>query len=367
MPDLNQVSLPSNYFDITSAQLLVQPEPQYLYALLLMSALAADLPIPEDMSLPVPGQSFDSRGQNYATPGTGGLMLSDTIGPQVFAAEVQMDGLPGTTIRLNRPKFTDSTYTKASRLVNADQTISTTSIAINAEQSTLTLQRFAGPYDNTAGEIRPYGIDKFAASRGVHKLSKVSGFHLKRDYVKFLDSWVNATLENATNIIRPVNMAADNDATTKGAFPLDYETIIRTATVMDEAGLPKLSDGRRILVVTPQGAAQLKLDPMWQRLATYHPELNPLFSDSYAGSIAEFHVFKSQTLTTTANTSSVKIHHAHAIAPGALGCGMGGMPRVALNTQTNYGEKALVVWIAYLALELLDERFVRSVRYSESA
>lgn len=365
MSDVNQVTLPENFFDVTSAQLLTQPEPQYIYAKLLLSALAADLPIPEEMGLQVPGQSFSSQGANYAGPEDGRLMLSDPIGPNLFAATVDFNGMPGSTVRLNRPKFADSTYTEASRLVNADQTISTTSISVGSEQTTLTLKRYAGPYES--GEVRPYGIDKFAAEMGVHKLNKIVGLHLKRDFNKYLDFWVNALIDSATNVIRPVNMTSDDAATTKGSFPLDYETVIRTATAMDEASLPKLPDGRRVLVVTPQGAAQLKLDPMWQRLAAFHQELNPLFSDSYAGSIAEFHVFKSQTLTTTANTSSVKIHHAHAIAPGALGCGMGAPPRVAPNTQTNYGEKALVIWIAYLAAKLVDERFVRSVRYSESA
>jgi hypothetical protein len=362
MSSVSTVTLPQNFYEVTSSQLLVQPEPQYLYAKLLLSALAAELPIPEDMGLPISGRGFGYAGADYATLDQNQLMLADPLGPEIFAATVDMTGLPGTTVRVNRPVFTDSTYTEAARRINADQTISVDPISVGSEQTMLTLRRYAGPY--SGGEVRPYGIDRFSAQQGIHKLQKIVGLHLKRDFHKFLDSWVNSTLENTALVDRPVGMTDDNTPTTGGSYPLDYDTVITTSIKMDEAHLPKLPDGRRVLVVTPQGSMQLKRDTAWRDLAKFHPELNPLYSGTYIGSTPEFHAFESTTLSVVDNTSTVPIHHAHAIAPGALGTGMGEPPRVAPSTSDNYGERALSIWLGYFALELLDQRFVRSVRYS---
>ena len=44
MPVISRASLPEEFFDITSAMLLIQPEPQYMYAQMWKSALGAALP-----------------------------------------------------------------------------------------------------------------------------------------------------------------------------------------------------------------------------------------------------------------------------------------------------------------------------------
>jgi hypothetical protein len=359
---ISTVSLPQEFYDITSPMLLQQPEPQYIYARMLLSALASDLQVPDALGLQ--GRAVSGQGADYSGLEGNQLFLSDPISQELFAAKVDFDAAPGTSMRFNRPKFTDSTYTRASRTINAGQTISTTAMSVESEQNTLLLQRFSGPHNGT--NVAPLGIDRFSARLGVHNLVKIAKLHLIRDWYKTLDYFVREVLDTAGTAIYPSGMTAVDDATTKGSFMLDYETMSRTARTMDEANLPTLPDGRRILVVTPTGYNQLKQDPAWQRYSEFHPEINPLFTGSYAKSTPEFHVFKSNTLQKTDNSSNIEIHYAHAIAPGALGVGMGGdAPRVAPNTSDNYGEQAIVVWIAYLALGLLDQRFVYSVRYTE--
>jgi hypothetical protein len=44
-----------------------------------------------------------------------------------------------------------------------------------------------------------------------------------------------------------------------------------------------------------------------------------------------------------------------------VGCGAGGMPRTAWNTQDNFGENGLVCWLWYCGFEVLDDRFGVSV------
>lgn len=360
---ISTVSLPQEFYDVTSSMLLRQPEPQYLYSKFLLSALAAELQVPDSLGLQIADRAISGQGADYSTLEDNQLLLGDPISSELFAAKVDFNGVPGTTMRFNRPKFTDSTYTMESRTINSTDTISTTSISVDSEQVPLTLKRFAGPHSGSS--VAPLGVDRFSAKLGVHNLVKIAKLHLVRDWYKSLDSFVRQNLDLASTTVYPQGMTADNDATTKGSFMLDYETISRTARSMDEANLPTLPDGRRILVVSPTGYNQLKQDPAWRQYAEFHQGINPLFTGSYCKSLPEFHVFKSNTLTKATNSSSVKVHYGHAIAPGALGVGMGEAPRVAPNTNDNYGEKAVVVWIAYLALGLLDSRFVYSVRHTE--
>ena len=358
---------PEEFFDLTSAELLIQPEPKYIYAGLFLSAIGQQLNIPG--SIGMPGRDTSGQGAPYAQLDSMQLYLANELPQQLFAAKVDFKGAPGHTMRFNRPAFTDSTYTQAVRQIKTGQTISTVPIDISSEQVPLTVQRFGGPYDNTNSRIAPYAVDQFDASMGVHNLAKMVGLHLKRDFQKTLDTfWVTLfDLAPTANIVYPSeNITADNDVTTKGSANFTYEQCNRTSKKMDEANLPTLPDGRRIMVVTPTGKKQLKDDPNYQRYAGFFKEVNPLFP-GYFGSSPEFHFFVSNTLTKTANSSSVNIHKGHAIAPGAGLAGMGAETRVRETTDDNFGMTPKVIWTSDLALGLADNRFVYSVRYAEDA
>lgn len=362
MPLAGRASLPEEFYDITSSQLFRQPEPQYFYAQLFKSALMASLPIPG--SLGVPGREVSGAGAAYASAEADRLILSAPLGSEIFQARVDFKGMPGHTMRFNRPRFAATTATEASRLVAANSTISTTPIGLGSEQTSLTLKRYAGPYDQDNSRVAPFGIEAFDASMGVHQLASMVGTHMQRDFDLFLDTvWVTL-LNNGVTTVRPQGMTADNDATTAGMFPLDYETISRTARTMSDAKLPTLGDGRRILVCTPTGRKQLKDDPQFARYSEFHKEMNPLFS-GYFGSLPEFHLFESSTLSTTANSSGVNIHNAHAIAPGVAMGGMGRPPSVRYASDDNYGETPKVIWLGDLAFGLADSRFVVEVKYGQ--
>ena len=171
-------------------------------------------------------------------------------------------------------------------------------------------------------------------------------------------------MDEATTAVYPEGMTAVNDPTLTGQFPLDYETISRTERVMDDAHLPTLSDGKRILVVTPTGKKQLKDDPQFAHYAEAHKEISPMFP-GYFTTCSGFHCCVNNMLAQTDNSSSVEVHYGHAIAPGALGIGMGRPPRVRNSTDDNYGESQKLIWIADHGFKLLDESFVVSVRHTE--
>lgn len=360
----SRMSLPSNFYDITSSQLLMQPEPQYFYARLFKNAIARDLMVPSKLELP--GRGWSEAGGQYSSAEADRLMLAnDYLSKELAQVRVNFQGQPGHTMRFNRPKFTDSTYTQAARKIARGQTISTVGINVQGEQTALTLELFAGPYDNENTRVAPYVIDQFDAQLGIHKASSIHGTHLQRDFDKCLDSFLVTLLDTAATTVYPVGMTADNDATSKGQFTLDYETLSRAVVEADEAHLPVMGNGKRAFVCTSQGAKSLKDDPQFVRLAESHKDKNPLYDGSYFASLPELDVYKSETLTKTDNSSSIEIHTGHLIAPGALMFGMGSAPEVRAATNDNYGLDQRVIWLAPLAVGFADNRFCVEVHYTE--
>lgn len=358
----SRVTIPEEFYDITSAELLVQPEPQYAYANLMLAALSMDLSVPDMLGLQIPGRPVGGVGAPYKTAEEDRLELAKALPNEVFATKVDFMGGPGHVMRFNRPKFTNSTYTEASRVIGTSSSISTTPIEVGSEQVPLTVKRYAGPYG--AAAVQPYAIDAFDAQMGVHNLAKLVGTHLKRDFHRWLDAvWVSL-FDLASTKVYPNGFLADNDITAKGQAPLTYEQISRASRAQDEANLPTFSNGKRLLVVSPTGKKQLKDDPQFARYAEFHKEMNPLFP-GYFASLPEYECAVSTTLSQVSNASSVKVHYGHAIAPGVALSGMGAPPAIVPATDDNYGQQAKVIWLAFLAFGLADNRFVTSVRYSE--
>jgi hypothetical protein len=353
------VTIPENFQAELDAQLLAQPEPQYFYAQLVKAALNISLggDMPDMMNF-----SGMEVGAAYTDVQRDRLLLeAKPLATETFAAKINFQGRRGDIIRINRPKYTDSTYTLASRRIAPGQTISTTAINIGSEQTEIQLHRLGGPYST---EVQPYAIEAFDSQMGVHSGVSVTKVHLQRDFDKTVDTIVRDCLDDASAAVYPDGMTAVNDATSSGQFPLTYNQITRVAKRMDEASLPRYSTGRRGLVVTPTGKRQLKDDPQFARHADYHRDKNVLFPGWFA-TCDEFDMFCSNTLYEADNTSSVEIHYGHAIAPGVLGVGMGRKPTVRASTDTNYGELLRLIWLGDLGFKLFDNRFVVSVRYSE--
>lgn len=354
--------MPDEFYDITTSQLLVQPEPQYLYATLFLGAMAASLNVPIQLGLD--GRGVSGVGADYSTAERDRLMLSSPLMTDLFAVKADFNAAPGSTIRVNRPVYTDTTYTIASRTIASGTSIST--VPVNApasEQNNLTLYRFGGPYDQANSRVAPHAIEAWDANMGIHKASTIIGNHLKRDCHKFLDA-VHVTLfDLASTAVYPDGMSAVNDATATGLFPFTYEQLSRCEQEADQANLPTFPDGFRVFVGTTTQLKQLKDDPQYTRYAQFFPQYSALFPQ-YVGSVGKTHIFKSTTLNITNNSSSVPIHYGHYLAPGVLMGGMGRQLRVAPSTDDNYGETVKVVWLGDLAFKLADNRLVKSVRSS---
>jgi hypothetical protein len=361
MAGYSRASFPESFYDKTSDMLLVQPEPQYLYAQLCLAACRASLSVPGELGLP--GRSVGGAGAEYSSAERDRLLLSSPMTTELFAAVVDFNKAPGNTVRVNRPVFANSTYTEASRRIDSGTTISTTPITPSSQQNDITLYRFGGPYDQANSRVAPYAIEAFDANMGIHKAASIIGTHMKRDFHRWVDAVNVALLDLASATDRPEGMSADDDATASGSFPMTYELICRVERQMDDANLPTLPDGFRPLVLHPEQVNQLRQDKAYQRASEDHPQYNILFPQ-YVSSVNKFHIFKSTTLTTATNNSGVTIYRGHAIAPGALMCGMGRPPRVAASTNDNFGETVLTVWLCDMGFKVANDTLVRLVSSS---
>lgn len=359
---INRASLPAEFFDITSAKLLKQPEPQYLYAQLWKMALAKSLAVPGSLGLA--GRAVPSSGAMVDSAESQRLMFEDPVFGAAITNVAELGKTPGHTVKLNRPYFADTTYTEDSREVASGDSISTTPIDLSSEQVSITLKRYAGPYDSGNSRVAPFGLDRFDASVSLHSLTDLVGEHMKRDFDKTMDQFMVNLLDLASSTVRPNGFSADSDFTTQDAGPMDFEMLTRIERTMDEANIPVFPNGKRVLVLKPRQIASLANDEDWQRLSVHAPPANPLLAQSYFKSCGMLDIFKSNTLDTDSNASSVTVYKGHAFGPGVIGSGVGDLPRVAFSSDDNYGETAKVIWLMYAGFKLLDNRFVVSVRTS---
>lgn len=366
MSVISRATLPENFYDVTSTLLLKEPEDQYLYAHMYKAAVGAYLDVENGMGLTERADRVvNGVGARYASADRDRLVMADNITTSVFVPAVNFMGGPGTTMKFNRPNFENTTYTQSSRRIASGQSISTTPITFGSTQNSLTLERFAGPYDQTNGRVAPFAVDEFYAQSGVHNVVSMLQQQLSRDFDRTIETFNVALLDDAATVVRPAGMTDDNTATAAGQFPMDLEVLTRVELAADEANLAKFADGSRLYVATPKQIQQLKNDSDYQEASQYHPEYNILFKGQYISSVGGLHILKSNTLNKVDNTSSVAIHRGHLLTPGVLFGGMGRRPLVRSASEDNYGINPKVIWEAPMAFGLADNRFCISVRTSE--
>lgn len=357
MSSTNRINIPENYQDWASSQLLIQPEPQYVYANMWRNAIGTALPDRAPVGLP--GREIATTGAPYSNAQADRLMLEDRqISEEIFSVKVNFSKKSGDTVTVNRPSFVNYTATESSRRLTRGSSITTTSVNLQSEQTALTLFEYGGPYDTTNTRVAPFALEAFDAQFGIHDQPSIIGKQLKRDFHRFLDAWMLALLDNGTAIYSDaINFTTANDATSIDQFPMTYEALSRTCRTMDEASLPKFANGKRLFVTTPAGKQALVNDAQFARYAHVFKETNPLLNGMF-GETDDWMLYVNNTLTITNNSSSIPIHTSHAIAPGVLGIGMGRPPRVAVSTDDDYQRSVKLIWNADLGADLMDNRFV---------
>lgn len=366
----SRVTLPNEFFDRTSAKMLVQPEPQYIYArLVFMAAAAAELRSgPNTLGISA-DRSVGGTGANVPGFQEMQLLLADNIRSEaIFVSDELAPEKVGHTIRMNRPVFSGGGYTEAARTIATSQSISTIPVDLTQEQVAITIKRVAGPYDTTNSRVAPRAIDSFDAQHSVHNIANIIGVDLARDRTKYLDTVIGGLFDTVASgsLIYPGDstFSLSTDATalaTNGDRPFDLETVFRTEQKLNDLNIPRFGNGKYMMTITPQQARQLRSDRDFKLLSVFEPESNPL-KVAYVATIGGVEIYASSTNTVdTSTVSGVSIHHAVAFGPGHVGYASSGPCRVIASTDDNYGETAKVIWCAYEGAAVLDSRFAVAV------
>ena len=365
---INRASLSEEFYDRTSAMVLVQPDPQYVFALLAKMALGAAMMVAPTGPIGItPQRAIGSTGLGYTLPGADRLNLA-SMDPQVGQAILSVAelGTPqvGHTVRINRPRYGSGGFTLASREITSGASISTVAIDLQSEQVSVTLKRYGGPYDATNSNVAPFALDRFDASRSVHTIVGIVGLHMQRDFDRWLDNVISTLLSAGSTTLWPQGFSADNSSQVAGDMPLDIDMLFRGYETLKLANIPMFPNGRYRAFISPTGARQLKGDPQAAQYIRYDTGgANPVTAPGgmpnagYLGQITGVDIFESTTLVSALNAQSVPVTTNLMIGPGMAAMGAGQLPRVAASTDDNYGEHAKLVWLAYLGFNLADARF----------
>jgi hypothetical protein len=358
----SRVTLPSNFYDVTSPKLLKQPEPQYFWAMLLAAAEARST-LQAAGGIGMPGREITGSGLAYASELDRLILASASECAEAISVEESLGSGPGHTIRINRPAFSGGGYTVADRKIGPSTTISTTPIDVSGEQTTITLERVVGPFKSGGSTPQPYAIDAMDAQLGVHKLSDIVALHLRRDRMVYIDTVVNSYFNEATTAILYVgSAAADNDYTTAAAGQCDADLLFRVEESLASRHIPSFSNGRWKMALNSRALRQLKTDSIYATYAKDHADgKNPLFP-GYVSTLGRLDLYEVNTIASASNSSSVTVYKNVAFGPGAVGYGVGKRPQVQPSSDDNYGETGKVIWCAYEGLTCLDERFIVSAR-----
>lgn len=380
MSVIGRGTLPANYEDfassVTSALVLPQPEPQYVFAhwamagRLALSALNAGATSVQQFvtmaggGAPVP-QDLDRMAR-----------VADTYPGFVQAIDQFGLGL-GDTIKFQRPVFSTGGLTKADRRLSTNQTISTAGQTIKAEEVPVVLDEYHGPYAGNGSAPAPYAIWGFDAKFRANKLqlAALTSQHLRRDYVYWLDSVIRDEFRQTDNVTFPTGVANAAAFVAGGNAKFSLPQIMAARKAISDREWMRFPNGRYVCLVPTSFNTHMLEDGEYREMSKAHTDKNMLYG--YISSVQDIDFFECTTLKSYVATdsvegsvvgSSVVLDEALLIGPGAVGFGtaapdpegaMGPVARFA--DDTNYGTVAKVIWYALHAFQMLDKRGVERV------
>lgn len=362
MTILHHATLPQDFAAPANRIILAEPQPEYFWARIAFAAASR-------AELEMQGYDFGFAEHKIADGGAPypqeltSLMLGASPMAAAINTRIEIGKHVGDTIEVERPNYTGGGYTKAARAIGAHDTISTEGIPITDSKAKMTLERYVGPYKTGGSEPQPYVIDNFGSVTVRNSMAQKVGHHMRRDRMKFVNAVMMDHFSRGEIIYTNPNHTNINDYTTATSGLLDVDTCWRVEEEMrsdtDRGNIPPFSNGRYLMAATPTQTRQLKGDPHFGEYAAEERDANPLYQ--LIARIGLLDVVEVSQVKRQDNTSSIQIEYAVVLGPGSVGHAIARHPGVANSDNTNYGEQARVVWIAYEAMETLDNRFQRRI------
>lgn len=378
MATVSRLTLPSEFTNPVNAALLIQPQPQFFWAMLLyQSNAAAELKQGITTLGPNASRMFTSSGAPVPDLGAMQLNLLDPEQAQSVLLRgeaiktISFPGMhPNEVTTIQRPNFVDSTYTEASRDTTRATISEEAQNILGADAVTLTIKEESGPYSNAAAGVRPLGLEGFDLDMSPsHNIIEYAQLHLRRDRMKYSDTTVAArafTPIPVANWVYPGDprgeITSDNAAfTAAGDRRVDVETIMRAKKRLKDLGIPTFSNGRYMCVLSTQQVLDLTTSSSYKAQAKYFPEKNPLFT-AYIGTLNGIDIFECATNPGATANSTIQVYLGCMFGPGLLGYGLAKPCAVVAADNTNYGRRVNVIWTAWEGLATFDDRFAVLVR-----
>lgn len=378
MATVSRLTLPSEFTNPVNAALLIQPQPQFMYAMLLFQANAA-AELRQGISSVGPNASRMFESSGFAVPDLGAMQLDLTDPEQRSSVMLRGAAItslqfpnaqPQEVVRIMRPTFVDSTYTEASRRTTR-ATISTTAQNILGNDTvSVQIDEFSGPYSNAASAVQPLGLEGFDLNMSPsHNLIERAMLDLRRDRMKTVDAILSTKMFAAvqtSNYVYPgdpsQSLTTDNSAfTSQSDRTVDVETLQRSAKVLKDLGIPTFANGRYMAILSTRQVLNLKSSNGYQRLARYFPEKNPLFTN-YVASVDNIDIFECATNPTATANSTITVQLGLVFGPGFVGYASAKPCEVLAADDTNFGRRVSVIWSAWEGSAVMDDRFAVTVR-----
>ena len=238
---------------------------------------------------------------------------------------------------------------------------------ITMQQVAVTIVEYLGP-TTSGGTLAPLSLPRFTQHRSAHDLLVDIGYQLRRDRYRFLDD-VYMTLAIAaavgnSQVTRPSGIASRSAYTATGNEPFSFDLIVKAVKAFKDRHIPGVNGEPVYPFVLPTAqVADLKLDPMYQRLAVYEPRFNPLFP-GYVKTVEGAIIIESTRLPTVASqgvNSDTTLNQGLAVAPNAFGWALAEDAHVLRNRNDDGGRKNEYGWSSYEGFQTLDSRFFQVI------
>jgi hypothetical protein len=352
-------ALTQEFTDMLSAQLLIAPDPAYVFAKLAMGARYGAMNLPD-----VIRKSGVAANMEEAMGGANGTL---DMNPQFmrlaadFVKMVEEVGTgPGKVFLLDQPNYlTAGLMTEASRRLTEGTAVSATPQAVTMGQVPLTCREYAGPHDGS--NVAPVAITDFLKRRSKHDLVEYLGVLLRRDRNAWLDLVLCNLLLSTSNVSNGSGAASLSTATA-GSNPLIDDDLAAIKLALQSRNIPRFSDGFYCLVISPQHEADLRKDDQFREIVRYQAAAGPL-TQGHLGDYNGFHILVSNNVPTAGVGSggSVTGYQGVAFGPQAVGWGIGMEAEARRSKADDFGREDRLLWISHEAFALLNGDFVQKV------
>lgn len=372
----SDLTIGAEFTDILSSQLLVVPDVQFVFARWMYAAAAKAQMGQMDAYNLAQLQMIEGRVTDVGNPantmqamsaGMGGplqLAGANMAFPDMFVMVREAAG-PGTTIKLDRPRFIDGLTTEANRRLSPAQKLFGNTQPITRDQVDVTIYEIAGPGDSSAN-VTPVSISLFAQARAKHDLLMDIGNQLRRDRYKYLDDVVinrliGAATATTNGITRGADAASNAAFTGGGNEPMTIDLVLKAVEQLKVRGVPGIANnGQYVMALHPHQIQQLKNDPAYKGQAQFFAGYNILFP-GYAGTIENCTLVESQRLPTVSNLGAGAVvgWQGLVIAPQCLGWALSRDAWVARDKNDDGGRFAKFAWMAHEGYQVTDSSFVQ--------